>query len=44
MDRIIILDKGEIVEEGKFDELLEKKGKFYDLYQVGLKKEGSKNV
>ncbi|MBR5598529.1 MAG: ABC transporter ATP-binding protein [Alphaproteobacteria bacterium] len=44
MDRIIVLDKGAIVEEGKFDELLEKKGKFYDLYQVGLKKEGSKNV
>ncbi len=30
-DRIIVLEKGEIVEDGSFDELLEKDGIFADL-------------
>lgn len=32
-DRIIVLDKGEIVEQGGYDELLKKKGWFYNLVQ-----------
>lgn len=32
MDRIIVLDKGEIVEEGTHQELLEKKGKYSKLW------------
>lgn len=35
-DRIIVLDKGKIVEEGKHQELLEKKGLYYNLYNSGL--------
>lgn len=30
-DRIFVFNNGEIVEEGKFDELISKKGNFYDL-------------
>ncbi len=30
-DRIIVLDRGEAVESGTYDELMEKKGKFYEL-------------
>ncbi|MFX0114831.1 MAG: ABC transporter ATP-binding protein [Candidatus Hodarchaeota archaeon] len=36
-DRIIVLDNGKIVEEGAFDELLSKKGQFYDYYQMQFK-------
>ena len=44
MDRIIVLDKGKIIEEGSFDELLNIKGKFFNLWQAELKKKGDKNV
>ncbi len=44
MDRIIVLEKGQIIEEGSFDELLKLKGKFYNLWQIKLKKKGGKNV
>ena len=30
-DRIIVLDKGKVAEEGSFEELIEKKGLFYEL-------------
>ncbi len=30
-DRIIVLDKGKIVEQGTFDELMERKGFFYEM-------------
>ena len=30
-DRIIVLDKGKIIEEGTFDELMERKGFFYEM-------------
>ena len=33
-DKIIVIDKGEIVEEGNHNELLNKKGKYYDLYMT----------
>ncbi len=32
MDRIIVMDKGRIVEDGSIDELLKKKGAFHDLW------------
>ena len=31
-DQILVIEEGEIVERGKHDELLEKKGRYYDLY------------
>ena len=39
MDRIIVLDKGQVVEEGTFDDLLKLKGKFYQQYNTQQKKE-----
>ena len=44
MDRIIVLDKGKIAEEGTFDELLSFGGKFAKLYYSQQKKKGGKNV
>ena len=38
-DRIIVLEKGSIVECGKHEELLEKKGLYYQLYTAQHKKE-----
>lgn len=32
-DRILVLEQGEIIEQGNHDELLAKKGKYYSLYQ-----------
>ena len=31
---IIVMDGGKIAERGSFDELMEKKGKFFDLYKI----------
>jgi len=33
MDRIIVIEDGKIVEEGKPEELINKKGKFYELFK-----------
>lgn len=33
-DEIIVMDAGKIVERGKFDELMEKKGDFFNLYKI----------
>ncbi len=38
-DRIIVLEKGSIVESGKHEELLEKKGLYFQLYNAQHKKE-----
>jgi ABC-type multidrug transport system fused ATPase/permease subunit len=32
-DRILLLDKGRIVEEGNYQELMERKGAFYELVE-----------
>jgi ATP-binding cassette subfamily B protein len=33
MDRIIVFDNGKIVEDGGHKDLLNKKGKYYELWQ-----------
>ena len=33
MDRILVLEQGNIVEEGTFAELMEKRGRFFDLWE-----------
>lgn len=33
-DKIVVMDQGQIVETGTFDELMEKKGKFYELKKL----------
>ncbi len=33
MDRILVLENGQIIEEGNFDELYAKKGRFYELWE-----------
>ena len=33
-DLIVVMDRGRIVEEGTHNELLEKKGKYYELYMT----------
>ncbi|MDD6483289.1 MAG: ABC transporter ATP-binding protein [Clostridiales bacterium] len=41
-DKIVVMDEGRIVETGTFEELMEKKGRFYELKklnEIGLEKE-----
>ena len=38
MDRIIVMEKGKIVEDGKLDELLKKKGKFWQYWNLQKQK------
>ena len=33
MDRILVIEKGKIIENGSFDELYAKKGRFYELWE-----------
>src|SRR5690606_779155 len=33
-DQILVLDRGTIVERGNHDELMEKRGKYYQMYQL----------
>lgn len=44
MDRILVMHKGEIIEEGTFNELIAKGGKFAKLYFAEQKKHRGKNV
>ncbi len=44
MNRIIVLDKGKIAEVGRFEELIEKGGKFAKLYYAERKKSGGQNA
>jgi ABC-type multidrug transport system fused ATPase/permease subunit len=34
MDRLVVMDKGKIVEEGSHDALLKQKGAYYAFYQL----------
>ncbi|MBA3705877.1 MAG: ABC transporter ATP-binding protein, partial [Bacteroidetes bacterium] len=43
-DNIIVLDHGEIVEQGKHRELLEKQGTYYELYKMQLLEEEITNA
>ncbi|MGN1117370.1 MAG: hypothetical protein ACI4RU_02055 [Acutalibacteraceae bacterium] len=38
-DKIIVLSHGEIIEEGSHFELLEKKGRYYELYMLQYHKD-----
>ncbi len=38
VDRVIVMEEGKVIEEGKFNELVRKKGKFFNLYQLQNKK------
>ena len=38
-DKIIVLDHGNILEQGNHQELLKNKGKYYSLYQLQFQKE-----
>jgi ATP-binding cassette subfamily B protein len=38
-DKIIVLSHGEIIEEGTHFELLERRGRYYDLYMLQYHKE-----
>ena len=33
-DKIVVMDQGRVVEMGNHEELLEKKGRYYDLYMT----------
>jgi ATP-binding cassette subfamily B protein len=43
-DLVLVLDQGEIVERGKFDELLAKKGFFYNLYMSQFRREDAERA
>ena len=38
-DNIIVLEKGEILEQGNHQELLAKKGRYYTLYELQYRKQ-----
>lgn len=40
-DKIFLMDNGEIIEQGNHNELIEKKGKYYELLPKGAKRDGA---
>ena len=44
VDRILVFDKGTIVEEGNHCELMEKKGHYYEMYQLQQKLYGQEEI
>jgi ABC-type multidrug transport system fused ATPase/permease subunit len=38
-DQILVINDGEIIERGKFNELLDRKGYFYDLYMSQFRRQ-----
>lgn len=43
-DRILVVKRGEIIEDGSHKELMQKKGKYYDLYTKQLRNEREKEM
>jgi ATP-binding cassette subfamily B multidrug efflux pump len=43
-DQVLVLDKGEIVERGTHDSLMEKQGRYYDLYMSQFRREGQEET
>ncbi|MFK4996815.1 hypothetical protein ACI2OX_02570 [Bacillus sp. N9] len=43
-DQILVLDRGMIVEQGNHEQLMEKKGKYYQMYQLQLGKKWAKPI
>jgi ATP-binding cassette subfamily B multidrug efflux pump len=39
-DKVLVLDKGEIVERGTHESLMDKQGRYYDLYMSQFRREG----
>ncbi|KAA0784455.1 ABC transporter ATP-binding protein, partial [Bacillus thuringiensis] len=35
-DQIIVLDRGTILEKGSHDELMKKRGRYYDMYKTQM--------
>jgi ATP-binding cassette subfamily B protein len=42
-DKIIVLENGEIVEQGTHQELLQKRGIYFDMYQIQLYEKENNN-
>ena len=38
VDKILVMNKGKIIEKGNFNELIKKKGLFFELYKIHSKK------
>jgi ATP-binding cassette subfamily B multidrug efflux pump len=43
-DQVLVIDKGEIVERGTHTSLMEKQGRYYDLYMSQFRREGQEEV
>ena len=43
-DKIIVMDEGRIVEEGRHEELLQKKGVYYSMYQRQQQEDSSNHL
>ncbi|HEQ71463.1 MAG TPA: ATP-binding cassette domain-containing protein, partial [Spirochaetia bacterium] len=43
-DRIVVLDRGRIIESGRHEELLDKQGAYFDLYMSSFEREAEKEI